>query len=156
MPATNVAGAVVKLNKTATNLSYVPERGVKAALRVAKVTMVKAGDAVNTPHQLRGKKKGNAWGVRYMLTPKVASATGLIYYFGAPPYWRERGIEGHEITPKKGHEVMLANGFYFPTASHPGVAARPFWQPTKQEVNRETKAIVAKATTTAITQGLRA
>lgn len=76
-------------------------QAVLKATQAAQKIMTAAGDSVRTPRKLTGSKsKSNAWGVRYKEFTSVARPQTVVFFWGAPPYWRERGTSAHFITSR--------------------------------------------------------
>jgi len=56
--------------------------------------------AVRTPLKLAGSKGGVAWSVQYKEFSSLTLPATVVYFRGAPPYWRERGTGAHFITSR--------------------------------------------------------
>ena len=162
--ASSVADLVQKLGQAAANVDKAQKVALTAVLVDAKQRMLSAAAAVNTPKTIntsRGKR-GNAYSVRYLWFGNADPSTATIFYTGAPPYWRELGIQQHTIEPKrtrrggerKGHLALLANDLYFAHADHPGVPARPFWEPTQTQIASDSTVIYQKALHAALANAL--
>ena len=148
--SSSVADLVRKLDKAATEIKGAEKTSVEAATIAAKSTMVAAADSVRTPKTINARrgKKSNAWGVRYLWYTTEKNPRSVVYYWGAPPYWREHGTKAHSIVPTKKKKALLINGLFAASSHVGGVTARPFWTPTKTTIGRQTDPIL-KATNTA-------
>lgn len=150
--AASVADLVRKFEKAAGTVNDAQLESVKAVSLMAKNVMISGAESVNTPRTIntrRGKKR-NAWGVRYLIfTSKTAPLT-TVFYYGGPPYWRERGIQPHLIEPSGKKQALKFNGLYSTGAEHPGVSSRPFWSPTKDRVQKQSGEVYRRANVAAM------
>lgn len=133
------------LERAGSNIKKAERPVVSRVALFAKETMLAGAASVNTPKKLRSGRSANAYGAKYLFT---AENTAVVFLRGAPPYWRERGIDPHTITPRKKKALTIGDGFAA-SAQHPGVAARPFWAPTVSAIHagatRVHKAAAAEA-----------
>lgn len=150
--ASSVADLVQKLDKAAAGIDRAQGEAVTAVSVMAKEVMIAGAASVNTPRTIntRKGKKGNAWGVRFLRFTSLAAPQTTVFYFGAPPYWREKGTKAHSIVPTARKKALLFNGLFAAEANVSGVSARPFWSPTKASVQRRSGAIYKAANTGAL------
>lgn len=145
----NVAEMVHKLEQGGKNVTQANRKAVSSSALFAKNTFIAGAKSVNTPTRLRGSR-GKAWSVRYVETGSTLDPTALVFFVGAAPYWRERGIKAHDITPRKKQALLMPDGSLVSRAAHPGVGARPFWPATKDAVAAGSGRILQLSVTSAL------